>query len=103
MSNHAGPLPVQETPVPHSPDLSRDRFPDEAAPVLPLPVTPLARFKRLMHYEGWEVDLQRMCVDSRYAQHCLATAHTSSDEDLRRAAMSLFEAYQRNTPSPVLH
>ena len=64
----------------------------------------MARFRRLMNYEGWEVDLPRMCIDTAYAHQCLATAHTSSDERLRRAALQLFAAYDRNQNlSPVLH
>jgi hypothetical protein len=56
-----------------------------------------------MNYQGWDVDLPRMCVDTAYAYRCLATAHTSSDERLRRSAMGLFEAYDRNTALLVLH
>ncbi len=74
-----------------------------AAPVLAMPIMALARFRRLMNYEGWDVDLPRMCVDTAYAYRCLATAHTSSDEGLRRAALGLFEAYGRNTAEPLLH
>ena len=74
------------------------------AAVLPLPIIEMARFRRLMNYEGWEVDLPRMCIDTAYAHQCLATAHTSSDERLRRAALQLFAAYDRNQNlSPVLH
>lgn len=74
------------------------------APVLALPIIEMARFRRLMNYEGWEVDLPRMCIDTAYAHQCLATAHTSSDERLRRAALQLFAAYDRNNSVvPVLH
>jgi hypothetical protein len=74
------------------------------APVLALPIIEMARFRRLMNYEGWEVDLPRMCIDTAYAYECLATAHTSSDERLRRAALQLFAAYDRNNSVvPVLH
>jgi hypothetical protein len=74
-----------------------------AAPVLAMPILAMARFRRLMNDEGWEVDLPRMCVDTAYAYRCLATAHTSSDKGLRRAAMGLFEAYDRNAAAAVLH
>ena len=77
--------------------------PDQLAPVLALPLALMARFKRLMKYEGWGIDVPRMFTDSAYAHGCLATAHTSSDERLRRTALSLFEAYGRNTSEPVLH
>lgn len=75
----------------------------EPAAVLPLPVFQMARFRRLMNYEGWEVDLPRMCVDTAYAHACMATAHTSGDERLRQAALALFEAYDRNAPASTLH
>ena len=75
----------------------------EPAAVLPLPVFQMARFRRLMNYEGWDVDLPRMCVDTAYAHACMATAHTSSDERLRQAALALFEAYDRNAPASTLH
>jgi len=75
----------------------------DLAAVLPLPVGVMVRFRRLMQYEGWEVDLPRMCVDTDYAYRCLATAHGSSDERLRRTALVLFEAYDRNTNGAVVH
>jgi hypothetical protein len=74
-----------------------------SAPVLAMPIMAMARFRRLMNDEGWEVDLPRMCVDTAYAYQCLATAHTSSDLRLRQAALGLFEAYDRNTAAPLLH
>jgi len=80
--------------------------PAEPAPAAPLSVLPLgvlARFRRLMDAEGWDVNLQRMCVDTDYAYRCLALAHTSSDERLRQAALGLFDAYDRNARSPALH
>ena len=75
----------------------------EPAAVLPLPVFTLARFRRLMNYEGWAVDLPRLCIDTAYAHACLATAHTSSDERLRQAALELFDAYDRNAGAGTLH
>ncbi len=73
------------------------------APVLMLPSLPLLRFRRLMQAEGRVVDLQRMCLDTTYAHHCLASAHTSSDARLRQAALALFDTYGRNTTPPALH
>lgn len=73
------------------------------APVTPLPIIPMARFRRLMMYEGWAVDLPRMCVDSAYAYDCLALAHTSNDTALRRAALDLFAAYDRNLGPARFH
>lgn len=75
----------------------------EPAAVLPLPVHQLARFCRLMKYEGWAVDLPRLCIDTDYAHACMATAHTSGDERLRQAALALFEAYDRNAGAGILH
>jgi hypothetical protein len=77
--------------------------PATAASVLAMPIMAMARFRRLMNYEGWDVDLPRMCVDTAYAYRCLATAHTSSDERLRQAAMNLFQAYDRNVAVPMVH
>ena len=73
------------------------------AAVLPLPLDALAQFQRLMHGEGWPVDLARMCLDRDYAFECLAHAHTSSAEPLRRAAMALFAAYDRNAGAELMH
>jgi hypothetical protein len=64
--------------------------------VTPLPIINMARFRRLMQREGWAVDLPRMCVDSAYAYELLALAHTSVCEPLRRAALNLFDTYDRN-------
>ena len=72
-------------------------------PVLPLPVSALARFRRLMQYEGCEVNLTRLCTDTAYAHECLATAHTSADERLRRLALELFEVFGRNAAARTLH
>ena len=74
-----------------------------AAPVSPLPIIAMASFRRLMAYEGRNVDLARMCVDRQYAFECLAAGHCSTDAQLRHAAVGLFAAYHRNTPSPAVH
>jgi hypothetical protein len=76
----------------------------QSAAVMALPILALARFRRLMRYEGHDVDPARMCIDADYAYRCLAAAHTSNDERLRCAALQLFETYQRNTAvESVLH
>ena len=74
-----------------------------AAPVLPLPIIQMASLRRQMQREGWDVDLARMCIDSAYACECLALAHTSSDERLRRTALDLFAAYDRNAAAATMH
>lgn len=82
------------------------RFPDPhqpPAPVVPLPIIAMARFRRLMLGEGWAVDLARMCLDRSYAFECLALAHTSGDAGLRTAALDLFAAYDRNAEQGLLH
>ena len=38
--------------------------PDHLAPVLALPLALMARFKRLMQYEGWAIDVPRMFTDT---------------------------------------
>lgn len=77
--------------------------PERAAQVVPLPIIPMARFRRLMLHEGWAVDLARMCVDSHYAHECLALAHTSHDASLQAAALTLFATYERNPGRGPLH
>ncbi|WP_425261142.1 hypothetical protein ACPOLB_09720 [Rubrivivax sp. RP6-9] len=74
------------------------------APVLPLPILQMARFRRQMQHQGHEVDLARMCIDRAYACECLALAHASSDERLRQEALALFAAYDRNgTVAATVH
>jgi hypothetical protein len=80
-----------------------DDAPASFAAVLPLPITQMACFRRRMEREGFEVDLARMCIDTAYACECLALAHTSSDEQLREAALTLFAAYDRNAAAGTLH
>jgi len=46
-----------------------------------------------MAYEGWPVDLARMCCDRIYVYERLAQAHNSASPRLRNAALSLFAAY----------
>lgn len=71
--------------------------------VLPLPIIQMASFRRQMEREGFVVDLARMCVDTAYACERLALAHTSSNERLRQAALTLFAAYDRNAAAGTLH
>jgi hypothetical protein len=98
----AGKAPAQERNV--SPTATRiESLAAMPAAVLPLPVSALSRFQRLMAYEGWAVDVGRMCIDTAYAHDCLATAHTSCHEPLRQSALQLFEAYGRNSAPPALH
>lgn len=74
------------------------------ATVLAMPTLAMARFRRLMRYEGHDVNLPRMCIDADYAYDCLAAAHASNDERLRRIALELFDTYQRNAEAEfVLH
>ena len=73
----------------------------QPSPVLAMPSVAMARFRRLMQYEGWDADLTRMCVDRSYAHECLARAHTSNSEALRRASLELFDAYDRNGESEL--
>jgi hypothetical protein len=98
----AGNGPAQERTVSQTATRIESQAARPAA-VLPLPVSSLARFQRLMAYEGWAVDVSRMCIDTAYAHDCLATAHTSSHEPLRQAALQLFDAYGRNQAAPALH
>ncbi len=81
--------------------------PFHPAPLVPLvarvSVIALARFRRLMASEGWAVDLARMCCDRIYAYECIAQAHTSATERLRRVALDLFAAYDPHAEATLLH
>ena len=104
MTLTSGCLPVQESVVSRSQAESRvAEALDRSARVLALPLALMARFKRLMQYEGWTIDVPRMFTDTAYAHGCLVTARTSRDDRLRRTALSLFEVYGRSTTGPVLH
>ena len=82
------------------PQADNTPLPSTLAPLVVMPLPVLVRFRRLMRAEGWEVDLQRMCVDDGYALECLAAGHCSSDARLRDAAVGLFAAFHRNTGLP---
>jgi hypothetical protein len=113
MALHAGPMPVQESPMPQTDSHSHARADHVHSPntpagaieagVVALPTTEMARFCRLMQYEGWSVDVARMCADATYAYACLATAHTSGDERLRSVALYLFESYGRKLSALERH
>ncbi len=87
MAVSAGATPAQDSAM-ELPHRQPPRAARKAAPELTLPGMALARF-----------DLQRLCIDTACACDCLATAHTSEDERLRRAAIQRFEAFGRNTPT----
>jgi hypothetical protein len=55
----------------------------------------LLRFKSMMAVEGQTVHLARLCYDKLYAYERIAAAHASSDENLRRLALELFQIYHR--------
>jgi len=104
MAPRSAALPAVETRMAHpdpQPDPPTASTP--AATVLLMPIPALARFRHLMRAEGWDVDLQRMCVDDSYAFECLATGHCSGDARLRETALALFGAYHRNAAEPALH
>jgi hypothetical protein len=73
------------------------------AGVSEVPVFLLARFRRLMALEGWNVDLPRMCVDSAYAYERIAQAHTSAITRLRQAALDLFAAFDGPLAGAAVH
>lgn len=50
----------------------------------------LARFKKMMAFEGWEVHTARMIFDRVYAHERVALGHTSASADLRGLALELF-------------
>jgi hypothetical protein len=55
----------------------------------------LLRFKSMMAVEGQTVHLARLCYDKLYAYERIAAAHASSDQNLRRLALELFQIYHR--------
>ena len=56
-----------------------------------------------MRRQGLPVDLDRMCLDRDYAHECLALAHAGGEPLLRRAALDLFDAYDRNADARAMH
>ena len=60
-----------------------------------LGVGALLRFKSMMAHEGHTVHLARLCYDKLYAYERIAVAHSSSDDQLRRLALELFQIYHR--------
>ena len=60
-----------------------------------LGVGALLRFKSMMAVEGQTVHLAQLCYDKLYAYERIAAAHSSSDENLRRLALELFQIYHR--------
>ncbi|MBN8487222.1 MAG: hypothetical protein J0M20_05795 [Burkholderiales bacterium] len=56
----------------------------------------LLRFQALMAGEGQTVQLARMCYDRPYAFDCIACAHASANDPLRRLALQLFKAYEQD-------
>ncbi len=62
-----------------------------------LGVGALLRFKSMMAREGQPVHLARLCYDKLYAYERIATAHASSDAELRALALELFQVYHRRS------
>ncbi len=63
----------------------------------------LLRFQGLMAGEGHAVQVGRMCYDRPYAFDCIALAHASASDPLRRLALALFRAYHREATARTLH
>jgi len=66
-----------------------------------LGVGALLRFKSMMAVEGQTVHLARLCYDKLYAYERIAVAHASSDENLRRLALELFQIYHRRDSAGI--
>jgi hypothetical protein len=64
-------------------------------------VAALARFRRLMAFDGERVDLPRMCLDRLYAYERIACGHASADSRLREMSLQLFAAYGREGDQPL--
>jgi len=63
----------------------------------------LLRFQALMAGEGHAIQVARMCYDRPYAFDCIASAHASAHDPLRRLALHLFRAYEHNADPRHLH
>ena len=61
----------------------------------------LLRFKTMMAHEGQTVHLARLCYDKLYAYERIAAAHATSDENLRRLALELFQIYHRRATTSL--
>ena len=61
----------------------------------------LLRFKSMMAHEGQTVHLARLCYEKLYAYERIAAAHASSDENLRRLALELFQIYHRRATAAL--
>ena len=66
-----------------------------------LGVGALLRFKSMMALEGQTVHLARLCYDKLYAYERIATAHSCSDDGLRRLALELFQNYHRRATAGI--
>lgn len=60
-----------------------------------LSMNALLRFQALMAGEGQMIQVARMCYDRPYAFDCIASAHASANDPLRRLALQLFKAYEQ--------
>lgn len=63
----------------------------------------LLRFQALMAGEGHAIQVARMCYDRPYAFDCIASAHASAHDPLRRLALHLFRAYEHRADPRHLH
>lgn len=63
----------------------------------------MLRFQALMAGEGQTVQVARMCYDRPYAFDCIASAHASASDPLRRLALHLFRAYEQDADPRHLH
>lgn len=61
-----------------------------------LSMNELLRFQALMAGEGQTIQVARMCYDRPYAFDCIASAHASANDPLKRLALQLFKAFTQD-------
>ena len=92
---------MKHLPASRPPRAPRFQAAEPVPLVAPVSLAALARFRRLMAFDGHRVDLPRMCLDWLYACELIALGHTSADRRLRDMALQLFGAYRRESDEPL--
>ena len=92
---------MKQQPASRPPRAPRFEAAEPVPLVAPVSVAALARFRRLMAFDGQHVDLPRMCLDRLYAYELIARGHASADRRLRDMSLQLFTAYGRDGDEPL--
>jgi len=87
------PLPAHHCRPQRSSPIVDPAYSPALVPTAALPTRLLQDFGMAMRKQGHNPMLQRMCYDRSYAFDCMAQAHASTDEGLRKLALALFAQY----------